>query len=152
MLFDLDQGLRLDDSGTLLAWHTPLQDLRRTGRPEVYTLTTGALPGTVLFWRARSCLGGLQCHVTTAFGTGEYSVATLRGLRLVPLFDVNVGSLRAAFGWTQARMFQRLGEPLSYEAEDTGGKAIWRLGDVVVRHEFDDALLWGEDRVLVYLE
>jgi hypothetical protein len=149
---NLGQGLYLEDSGTLLAWHTPLEHLRVTGRPDICAVARDTPPASVLFWRERRCLRGLRCHVSTAFGLGQHSVSTLRSLRIVPLFDGNVGSLHAAFVWSQTRLVQRLGEPLACRHEAGGGAAVWRLGRVVVRHEFYDALLWGEDRVLLYLE
>jgi hypothetical protein len=152
VVFDLDKGLCLEDTGTLLAWHTPLAQLRDWGRPDVCAVSPGAPPVTVLFWRQRLCLRGLKCHVSVAFGAGQYSVSALRGLRLVPVFDCDVGSLESAFVWSQARLVQRFGEPLGCAHEPGGGAALWRFGGVVLRHEFYDALLWGEDRLLLYLE
>jgi hypothetical protein len=59
----LDRGILLEDTETLLPWGAPLRKLRRLGKPRVGRLTDRVR----LFWNDHVLFGGLRCQVEATF-------------------------------------------------------------------------------------
>jgi len=56
--FQLDKGIFFEDTGKLLRWSEPLQNLRRVDSPEINST------GNVLRWLNKTCFGGKKVTVT----------------------------------------------------------------------------------------
>lgn len=138
---NLDAGLWLEDRCAYLPWGSTLDDLRATARPDLWTVSGESPPADRVAWNAR-VWGGLRCQVATSLG-GPHQAQTLRGVRLVFWRPAGIRSCPESFRWLQAELAERFGPPGSITDDGLSGKALWRVGQVTVRHEYLDFIGGG---------
>ncbi len=132
----LEDGIFLEDTGTLLPWNTQLDHLKKIGSPEVRIESDRA----VLHWRKRRWLDGLECTISAKFyhdsETRSNTQTTAQGLRLVNyhVHSPSEENARESYVRIKDALVQRLGKPTAdYEDYEHGlPLAEWDFEQVLV--------------------
>lgn len=136
--FELNKGIKLEKSGTLVPWKTPLEELGRYGRPELREQ-----PGkTIVTWKDEQIFDGLPVDLRVIYEsshTGKKELSCVSAYLCESGFDKARKLIGESLG-TKSK-FRRLNE-LEYQY-------IWQLRscDIVLSHLDRFGSFWRIDIV-----
>ncbi|MBA4032754.1 MAG: hypothetical protein C0478_17945 [Planctomyces sp.] len=149
-VFDVANGLWLEDRRQRLAWGTTSDELRTHTAPDfVGEQEIKGRKSVVIVWND-SVWGGFDCQARVEFGGGHWPQDALRWVHLVPWPTPGMQSLRDELIWSQCELSGRFGPPATVHDDGEKGRAEWRFDGVSIRDQYFDGFC-GYHKVLLFV-